>query len=61
MTLNNSNEKDSSTEKVFVSGFQPLSKGNLAQLILSFFQTQVLFGSLLGDARLQSQSKGKTY
>ncbi len=61
MTSSNSNEKDSSTEKVFVLGFQPLSKTNFSKLTLNLFQKQVLFGSLLGDARLQSQSKGKIY
>ena len=44
------------TTKFHVPDFEPLSNEALKALKLSFKQSQILFGSLLGDFRLQSQS-----
>lgn len=54
-------QKDTITEKVNVSGFKPLDNQRFLNLKLNLTQKEIIFGSLLGDMHLQTQSQGKSY
>ena len=61
MTTNDNQVKDTTTKKYPVPNFVALNNKTFINLKLNSNQKQILFGSLLGDLRLQTQSKGKTY